>query len=226
MGRQKNAVCRAQLSCASWCRTDLMIAANSSHGWMRSNRLPWYIRGMFKFAGSLLALALVGLPLYAQGADSTVAGGRCSVPDTITVTGNSRVDNATVRATIGLVPKTTLNYRDVQRAVKALYATGNYDHGHVICTVDPKTNKASLDVQVKERPVLASMSIHGVDQVSAKDVKERLDLPIGTAVDPAKVAQAISRTDSLREQGLLSRASARRFVACKRPVDADVQRDR
>jgi len=154
---------------------------------------------MFKFAGSLLALALVGLPLYAQGADSTVAGGRCAVPDTITVTGNSRVDNATVRATIGLVPKTTLNYRDVQRAVKALYATGNYDDVHVICTVDPKTNKASLDVQVKERPVLANMSIHGVDQVSAKDVKERLDLPIGTAVDPAKVALAISRTDSLYE---------------------------
>src|SRR5665213_2941172 len=108
---------------------------------MGSNPSPWYIRGMFKFAGSLLALALVGLPLYAQGADSTTTTGRCVVPDTITVTGNSRVDDATIRATIGLVPKTTLNYRDVQRAVKALYATGNYDDIHVVCTTSPTTNK-------------------------------------------------------------------------------------
>src|SRR5665213_1440487 len=166
---------------------------------MGSNPSPWYIKGMFKFAGSLLALALVGLPLYAQGADSTVATGRCAVPDTITVAGNSRVDNATIRATIGLVPKTTLNYRDVQRAVKALYATGNYDDIRVICTMSRTTGKSSLDVHVKERPVLASTSLHGVSQVAKKDVDERLQLPVGTAVDPAKVALAISRADSLYE---------------------------
>lgn len=154
---------------------------------------------MFKFAGSLLALALVGLPLHAQGADTTAATGLCAVPDTITVTGNSRVDDATIRATIGLVPKTALNYRDVQRAVKALYATGNYDDIHVVCTINPTTRKASLDVHVKERPVLAATGIRGVDQVSKKDVADRLQLPIGSPVDPAKVALAVSRTDSLYE---------------------------
>jgi outer membrane protein insertion porin family len=153
---------------------------------------------MFKFAGSLLALALVGLPLYAQGADS-VATGRCAVPDTITVAGNSRVDDATIRATIGLLPKVALNYRDVQRAVKALYATGNYDDVRVICTINPTSSKASLDVHVKERPVLANVSIHGIDQVSKKDVDERLQLTIGSPVDPAKVALAIARADSLYE---------------------------
>ncbi len=166
---------------------------------MCSRVTAWYIRGMFKFAGSLLALALVGLPLYAQGADTTAATGQCAVPDTITVTGNSRVDDATVRATIGLVPKTSLNYRDVQRAVKALYATGNYDDVHVVCTINPTTRKASLDVHVKERPILAAVSIHGVDKVSKKDVNERLNLPVGTPVDPAKVALAVERTDSLYE---------------------------
>ena len=152
---------------------------------------------MFKFAGSLLALALVGLPLYAQGADTTAATGLCAVPDTITVTGNSRVDDATVRATIGLVPKTALNYRDVQRAVKALYATGNYDDVHVVCSINPTTRKASLDVHVKERPVLAAVSIHGMDKVSKKDVDERLSLTIGTPVDPAKVALAVERVPEL-----------------------------
>ena len=164
---------------------------------MGSSRSPWYIRRMYKFAGSLLALVLAGLPLHAQGADTTAAAGRCAIPDTITVVGNSRVDYATIRATIGLVPKTALNYRDVQRAVKALYATGNYDDIKIICTISPVTNKSSLDVHVRERPVLASTSVHGVSQVSRKDVDERLQLPVGTPVDPAKVALAISRTDSL-----------------------------
>lgn len=154
---------------------------------------------MFKFAGSLLALALVGLPLYAQEtAPSNEPGsGRCATPDTITVTGNSRVDETTIRGTVGLVPHTALNYRDVQRAVKALYATGNYDAVQVICTISPKTDKASLDVHVKERPLLAATLIHGVRQVSAKDVKERLDLPVGAPADPAKIVAAVQRTDSL-----------------------------
>ncbi len=166
---------------------------------VRARTSPWYIRGMLKFIGSLLATVLVALPLHAQGATNTPGSGRCATPDTITVTGNSRVDEATIRGTIGLVPHTTLNYRDVQRAVKALYATGNYDDVKVVCTVDASANKATLDVRVKERPTLAATSVTGVEQVSPKDVKERLQLPLGVPVDPALVARAVQRADSLYE---------------------------
>lgn len=154
---------------------------------------------MLKFSGSLLALALVGLPLYAQNPDTTgtVGAGRCATPDTITVTGNSRVDEATVRGTIGIVPRTALNYRDVQRAVKALYATGNYDDVKVLCSIAPSTGHASLDVRLKERPVLASSNVRGVSAVPAKDVRARVTLPAGSPVDPAKVAQAVESIDSL-----------------------------
>lgn len=153
---------------------------------------------MFKFAGSMLALALAALPSYAHAQDTTAVAGRCATPDTITVAGNSRVDEATVRGTIGIVPRTALNYRDVQRAVKALYATGNYDDVRVLCTITP-TGRSSLDVRLKERPTLASSSIKGVDAVPAKDVRSRVSLPVGTPVDPAKVAQAVSSIDSLYE---------------------------
>jgi len=153
---------------------------------------------MFKFAGGLLALTLAGASLYAQQSAVPGAGPpRCATPDTIIVTGNSRVDDATVRGTIGLVAHTTLNYRDVQRAVKALYATGNYDDVKVVCTVDPATNRAALDVLLRERPLLAATRITGVSHVSLKDVKERLALPAGAPVDPARVASAIERADSL-----------------------------
>lgn len=154
---------------------------------------------MFRFCGSLLAAALVGLPLHAQAQDSTQAPGspRCAVPDTIAVTGNSRVDDATVRGTIGLLPRTTLNYRDVERAVKALYATGNYDDVKVICTLVPPQQRVVLEVRLKERPVLASSVVRGAQRVSPKDVKEQLQLPVGTPLDPARVARAVESTDSL-----------------------------
>ena len=87
---------------------------------------------MLRITGALLALGLVGAPLFAQTqppqspkADSTPqggAGGRCARPDTITVFGNHRVDEATIRGTIGIVPHAALNYRDIGRAIKALYS--------------------------------------------------------------------------------------------------------
>ena len=120
------------------------------------------------------------------------------MPDTIVVTGNSRVDDdATIRGTIGLTPHVALNYRDIQRAIKALFSTGNVDDIRVICSFSPVSQKVALNIQIKERPVLVSTSVSGVEQVTESDVKERLDLPTGSPVDPAAVARAVTRTDSL-----------------------------
>ena len=54
-------------------------------------------------------------------------------------------------------------------------------------------------IQVKERPVLAAYQVIGADKVSPKDVRERLAFPTGVALDPAKIASAMERTDSLYE---------------------------
>lgn len=151
---------------------------------------------MLKFFGGLPAMALAALPLYAQEPAATPAP-RCATPDTIVVKGNTRTDETTIRGTMGLLPRTTLNYRDVQRAVKALYATGNYDDVKVVCDVDTAANRVSLNVLLKERPLLAGTTISGVHHVSLKDVKERLQLPTGSPLDPARLAQAVEQTDSL-----------------------------
>jgi len=163
---------------------------------------------MFKLFGPLLAFGLSAAPLLAQqpGPDSTAgdapgggATSRCAQPDTVMVSGNSRVDDATIRGTIGLVSHSTLNYRDAQRAVKALFATGNFDDVKLVCRFTPATQKVVLDVQVRERPVLAATSVTGVKQVPKKEVNERLELSVGSPIDPAVVARAMSRADSLYE---------------------------
>ena len=150
---------------------------------------------MQKYAVSLLALMAAGTPVLAQEG----APGACTTPDSIAVTGNARVSTETVRNSAGLTPRTTLNYRDIQRAIKALFSTGQFEDVQVACSVPPAAPKTTLSIIVKERPLLSSISVTGPERISDKDVRERLTLPTGRPLDPGALALAIERTDSLYE---------------------------
>jgi len=115
------------------------------------------------------------------------------------VAGNARVPDATVRVTAGLSPRVVLNYRDVQRAIKALFATGQYDDVQIVCSTPPVTPRTTLAIRLRERPVLSGYTVTGADRVDSKDVKERLTLMVGRPLDPSLVARAVERADSLYE---------------------------
>ena len=127
------------------------------------------------------------------------AGGACATPESITVSGATRNDTASVRASSGLATGQQLAVHDIQAGIKALYATGQFDDVQIVCHIAPNTNKASLNIQVKERPLLASYHVIGADRVSPKDVKEKLAFATGSPVDPGKIAKAIASVDSLYE---------------------------
>ena len=132
-------------------------------------------------------------------AQDPAAQGACATPEAITVTGATRNDTASVRASSGLTTGQQLAVHDIQAGIKALYATGQFDDVQIICHISPTTSKASLNIQVKERPILASYHVIGADRVSPKDVKEKLAFATGSPVDPGKIAKAIATVDSLYE---------------------------
>ena len=152
---------------------------------------------MRKCASYTLALVAVGAAgLKAQEA----APGACSTPESIIVTGYSRVDSAAIRSTSALSMGSQLSVTDIQTAIKALYATGQFDDVQLVCRVEPGTGgKATLVIQVRERPILTAYKVIGVDRVSPKDVKEILAFPTGAPLDPGKIAKAIASADSLYE---------------------------
>ena len=150
---------------------------------------------MQKYAVSLLALMAAGTPVLAQEG----ATGACTTPDSIAVAGNARVSTETVRSSAGLTPRTTLNYRDIQRAIKALFATGQFEDVSVVCSIPPQVPKTTLSLVVRERPLLTAVTVTGPERVSEKDVRERLTLPTGRPLDPGALALAIERADSLYE---------------------------
>ncbi|HZS59133.1 MAG TPA: POTRA domain-containing protein, partial [Gemmatimonadaceae bacterium] len=143
-------------------------------------------------AGVLLAL-LAGGRVFAQE-----GGGRCAKPDSIVVTGNSRVDEPTIRASMGILAGAPLNARQLQEGVKALFGTGQFDDVQVSCTV-ASNHKVVLNVIVKERQVLGNFTVVGTQKLSSKSVRDKIDLSSGKPIDPGSVSKALTRIDSLYE---------------------------
>jgi outer membrane protein insertion porin family len=144
------------------------------------------------FAG-LAALVVAG-PLSAQ--TSEAVAGRCLVPDSIDVRGVGRVSREAVIASSGVVVGETLNFPAVQRVIRDLYETGDFDDVKVTCDIEAG-DRAIFVLTVKERPLLGSVGVEGPKKVSSRQVQDRVDLLLGRPVDPASVANAMRRIDSL-----------------------------
>jgi outer membrane protein insertion porin family len=150
----------------------------------------------FRKAFWLLAVAAPFGVLATQAHAQDV--GACARPDSIAVRGNQRVAEGQIRGDAGLVAGTELNYRILQRAVQTLFATGQFDDIRIGCETTP-AGKTIQTIEVKERPVLGSIAVTGTDRVSDKSVRDRIELLIGRPIDPALVAKAVERIDSLYE---------------------------
>jgi outer membrane protein insertion porin family len=140
---------------------------------------------------SSVALLLWGATARAQ---DTAVSGRCATPDTIVFVGATRTGDASIRAASGLEPG-AVNYRTLQRAIKDIYATGQYDD--VVASCELNNGRAALTITVKERPLLGAVDVTGTDRLSRNSVRDKVDLLVGKAVDPAQVAHAVKRIDSL-----------------------------
>jgi outer membrane protein insertion porin family len=90
-----------------------------------------------------------------------------------------------------------VNYRSVEKAVKALYALGQFDDVQATCDLDNGGKRATIVFTMHERPLLGAVDVTGPDRVSLGSVRDRVDLLIGRPLDPSLVAKAVQRIDSL-----------------------------
>jgi outer membrane protein insertion porin family len=148
--------------------------------------------------GPLVVLSLTVLaprPCGAQGEPAV------PTPDSIAVQGAKRTTALSVIQTSGLLPGRAVSYRDVQRALLALYGTGQYDDVRIEQTETPG-GKTVLVVRVHERPLLVKWAVRGVQRVGERTVRAKVDLTEGRPIDPAAVERSRVRLDSLyRAQG-------------------------
>jgi outer membrane protein insertion porin family len=143
-----------------------------------------------------VAVALLMLGATARAQEPTAAAGRCATPDTIVFRGAKRTSDASLRSESGLAPG-AMNYRTLDRAIKALYALGQFEDVQAACELSPDGKVAQLVFTVRERPLLGAVDVTGTDRLSRNEVRDRVDLLIGRPLDPAQVARAVQRIDSL-----------------------------
>jgi outer membrane protein insertion porin family len=161
---------------------------------------------------SAVALLVVGATASAQVAPTDA--GRCATPDSIAFRGATRVTDVTARADAGLVPG-PVNYRSLDRAIKALMASGQYDDVQATCEPSAGGGRAVLIFNLKERPLLGTVDVAGTDRVAKNEVRDRIDLLVGRPLDPSLLAKAIQRIDSLYQ-------SEGYFVALVKPETTTV----
>jgi len=152
----------------------------------------------------LLALAA---PLFCCLAGALPAQDSASAPvavpvvDSLAVEGNTRLTASQVLGTSGLVLGQPTNYRDLQRAILALFKTGQFDDV-AIRQADDSTGRVTLIIRVRERPLLQRWALKGVEQVAARNLKEKVKLAEGRPLDRAAVERARGAIDSIyRAQG-------------------------
>jgi outer membrane protein insertion porin family len=126
----------------------------------------------------------------AQG-EAPSAASAAVAPDSIVVIGLRRVDRKQVLDQSGLTPGRPLGYRDVQRAIQTLYATGQFDDVRV--AQDTAGGRQLLVVRVHERPMLVKWAVRGVSRLSEGSVRDKAQLTEGRPVDPAAVGRAGGR---------------------------------
>ena len=115
--------------------------------------------------------------------------------DSIAVEGNARLTASQIVGTSGLVARQPVNYRDIQRAITALFRTGQFDD--VLVEQQPLGQGLLLTIRVKERPLLEKWAVRGVTKLSEGEVKGRVKLVEGRPLDRNAVEQSRASIDSL-----------------------------
>ncbi|MBW7934913.1 MAG: outer membrane protein assembly factor BamA, partial [Gemmatimonadaceae bacterium] len=90
-----------------------------------------------------------------------------------------------------------LNYPAIQRAIRGVFESGQFDDVVLSCLLEADGQRATLLIKVVERPLLADVDVIGPENVSLRTVRDKVDLIIGRPVDPSLVAKAVTRIDSV-----------------------------
>jgi outer membrane protein insertion porin family len=153
---------------------------------------------MHRWPRALIASVLLAAPAALSAQDQM-----SPVVDSVLVEGNSRLTEAQILGTAGVMPHQPTNYRDLQRAISALFKTGQFDD----VTLEQRADgdKLNLVIHVKERPILHKWTVKGTERLSERTVKERVKLVAGRALDRAAEERGRASIDSLyRAQGYYS----------------------
>ena len=121
-----------------------------------------------------------------------------TVFDSIAVVGANRQGRSAVLSRINIALGQPIGFLDVQRAIEALYATGQFADIQVLqATVD---GVEILQFRVVERPLMIGWDLRGASNLSERSVRGKIRLLAGRPYTPADVAAPRAAIDSLYQK--------------------------
>lgn len=110
----------------------------------------------------------------------------------IAITGNQRIERSTILSYLGIRPGLPFNRYDIDRGLKALFATGFFADVKMQPVADP-TGGAVLKVEVTENPIINQVVFEGNRRIPDEDLKKEIDLTARTIFTRPKVESATQR---------------------------------
>src|SRR5437899_2081971 len=110
------------------------------------------------------AAGLAAVTMFVAGSQLPGQGvGPCESFQTIRVVGNKRVASATVISDAGLAAGSPYTFAAGQKAIRALFETGQFDDVELTCEVTPGAtgNSVTFVLRVTERPLLDNVDVAG-----------------------------------------------------------------
>jgi outer membrane protein insertion porin family len=141
----------------------------------------------------LLIVALLGVTGTCLGAPAEVKVA------SIAVTGASRTSQAAVLNTFGLIYGRTYPYKDVRDGLARVYEMGFFDDVRLRLEETP-SGEHHLTIDVVERPVIANIQITGNRKIGKGDIREKLELGVGSSLDPRLLHRSVKAVRALYQE--------------------------
>ncbi len=153
--------------------------------------VPIRIRAAAAAAALLLCTpVLPGASLRAQDAAAAGPAQGAGVVDDISVRGNARMAAAVVIGESGLRAGDTITYKEINRAIHRLWASGQYRDVRITAADGAAPGRVRLTIEVEEQPYVARIEFNGLEHVSAGTVRDTVGLEAGGPLRPARVSAA------------------------------------
>ena len=156
-------------------------------------------RPSFRFPGKAAAIAVAFFGVVALGSPAAVegqagAGATSSTVrvDSIEVAGNARVQSQLITQLFAVQAGQDITYRAVQRGIKELLSTGQFNDV-VIRAREPNGAGLApyiLRIEVREAPLISRVVIEGLQNVSAREVRDTTGLNSGFPLSQQKIIDA------------------------------------
>jgi outer membrane protein insertion porin family len=170
----------------------------------------------------IMGAAALAVALVASVSPASPAGAQEAPPplepvrvEAVEVTGNQRLSDDVVLSAAGIRLGDRVTYREIQDAIRRLWATGEFSDVRVYARETPDDVVGApvrLVVEVTERPYVVAIEFRGLEQVRPRTVRDSVGLRAGQPYDPARAAEAeVVVRDLLADRGVRLRSVSHRL---------------